>query len=109
MWKTIRFIAILGNVVVLCAACYAFVLEVRSSSDTVQLLVISGFLILSITNVIVITEYSKIAYRWTNLFHKPELLKPSKELIPPPPPRYWDEILEDVLGDATKNDGKSRK
>ena len=43
MLKTLRFIAILGNVVVLCAACYAFALEVRSSSDTVQLLVISGF------------------------------------------------------------------
>ena len=97
MLKTLRFIAILGNVVVVCAACYAFVLEVRSSSDTVQLLVISGFLILSITNVIVITEYSKIAYRWTNLFHKPELLKPSKDLIPPLPPRDWEEIKKEML------------
>ena len=97
MLKTIRFIAILGNVVVLCAAYYAFTLQVRSSSNTVQLLVISGFLILSITNVIVITEYSKIAYRWTNLFHKPELLKPSKDSIRPLPPRDWEEVKKEML------------
>ena len=83
MLKTLRFIAILGNVVVLCAACYAFALEVRSSSDTVQLLVISVFLILSITNVILITKYSKMAYSWMKL---------SKDSIPPLPPRDWDEV-----------------
>ena len=97
MLKIIRFIAILGNVVLFCVACYALALEVRSSSDTVQLLVISGFLIFSITNVIVITGYSKMAHSWMNLFHKPELLKPAKKSIPPLPSRDWDEILDEML------------
>ena len=93
----------------LCAACYALALEVQGNSDKVQLLNISGFLILSIANLIVIIRYSTMAKNWLNLFHKPELFQPAKESIRPLPPRDWDEILEEVLGDATKKDGKSRK
>ena len=109
MLKIIRFIAILGNLVLFFLACYAFALEMQSSSDKVQLLTISGFLILSIANLIVIIRYSSMAKNWLNLFHKPELFQPAKESIRPPPPRDWDEILEDVLGDATKKDNKFKK
>ena len=109
MLKIIRFVAILGNLVLFCVACYALTLEVQCSSDKVQLLTISGFLILSIANLIVIIRYSTMAKNWLNLFHKPELFQPAKESIRPPSPRDWDEILEDVLGDATKKDDKSKK
>lgn len=98
MLKVIRFIAILGNASMFCGASYAFVLEVESSPGAFNLFAISGFLILSIVNLVVITRQAVLVEKWLNLFHRNQLLKGVEKTGRPFPPRDWEEVKKEMIG-----------
>ena len=98
MLKVIRFIAILGNASMFCGASYAFVLEAESSPGAFNLFAISGFLILSIVNLVVITRQAVLVEKWLNLFHRNQLLKGVEKTGRPFPPRDWEEVKKEMIG-----------
>ena len=98
MLKVIRFIAIFGNAAMFCGASYAFVLEAESSPGAFNLFTISGFLILSIVNLVVITRQAVLVEKWLNLFHRNQLLKGVEKTGRPFPPRDWDEVKKKAIG-----------
>ena len=80
-----------------CSASYAFVLEVESSPEAFNLFAISGFLILSIVNLIVITRQAVLVEKWLNLFHRNQLLKGVEKTGRPFPPRDWNEVKKEEV------------
>ena len=106
MLKVIRFIAILGNASMFCGASYAFVLEVKSSPEVFNLFAISGFLILSIVNLIVITRQAVLVEKWLNLFHRNQLLRGVEKTGRPFPSRDWDEVKKEVIGEPDSDHKK---
>ena len=104
MLKVIRFISLLGNAAIFCGASYAFVLEVEGSPDTFSLFAISGFLILSIVNLIVINRQAVMVEKWLYLFHRNQLLKGVETTGRPFPPRDWDKVKKEAIGKPDPDD-----